>query len=76
MPIRVKLECKINFSMNIKWILLCSFSFFITNILAQERIDWTVLADVQFEKVYVEELGLTHEEATFGALVSPLDEKR
>ncbi len=37
-------------------------------LLAQEPIDWGVLADVRFEKKYSEKWGVSYDEATFGKL--------
>lgn len=50
--------------------------FFAANtIIAQDRIDWNTLADVQFEKVFSEEYGFTYDSASFGPFISLFDQQ-
>ena len=42
---------------------------------AQTHIDWTTLADVKFEQVFSEELGISYDEATFGPFISMFEKK-
>ena len=40
---------------------------------AQDLLDWFVLADVQFEQEYSEDLGLNYDKATFGDFIKVFD---
>jgi len=60
--------------MNIKIsIVVVLFLIGLQSIKSQELINWTILGDVKFEQVYLEDLGFNTDQATFGKLVKPLD---
>ena len=40
---------------------------------AQDMLDWFVLADVKFEQVYSEDLGVNYDKATFGDFIKAFD---
>ena len=55
---------------------ILTLSLFLTGYLpAQDLIDWTTLADVKFEPVFSEELGISYDEASFGPFISLFSEK-
>ena len=41
----------------------------------QDQVDWTTLADVKFEQVFSEELGISYDEAHFGPFISLFEDK-
>ncbi len=55
----------------ISWIIL----FLAGQLPAQDLVDWTTLADVKFEQVFSEELGISYDEATFGPFISLFEGK-
>ena len=58
-----------------KQFILAFFIFMQASLFAQGLIDWTTLADVRFEQVFSEELGIDYDEATFGPFISLFAEK-
>ena len=54
---------------------LLLFLLWMGNLSAQSQIEWTTLADVKFEPVFSEELGISYDEATFGPFISMFEGK-
>lgn len=60
---------------NARQFILCLSLFLTAQLSAQDLIDWTTLADVKFEQVFSEELGISYDEATFGPFISLFEDK-